>query len=193
MYGKNPVPFDETWRVFHRLGENSYLMVQHISGTVKFPPLFVYSFALLAPRHLLESEKFNIRFSDLSEITKTADKLRYYRYKKALLQREVADYIGIDCSTYASYEKSGRGYYPIEHMEKLASLLGVPVTDLLDKYNRFLYDGQGRQIKEMRRRCQMTQADYTRQLGVPIGTLQAWEQDRVQICKQTWRRLKIRG
>lgn len=188
MYGKNPVPFDETWRVFHRLGENSYLMVQHISGTVKFAPLFVYSFALLAPHHLLESEKFNIRFSDSSEITKTADKLRYYRYKKALLQREVADYIGIDRSTYASYEKNGRGYYPIEHMEKLASLFGVPATDLLDKYNRFLYDGQGRQIREKRKRLGMTQREYAAFLGVPLGTLKRWEQNKVRIFKSTWER-----
>ena len=45
----------------------------------------------------------------------------------------------------------------------------------------------------MRRRRQMTQVEYARRLGVPFGTLQGWEQDRVQICKQTWRRLKIRG
>ena len=78
-------------------------------------------------------------------------------------------------------------------MEKIAELFAVPVTDLLDEFNLFLYNGQGQQIKEMRRRRQMTQAEYARRLSVPLGTLQAWEQDRVQICKQTWRRLKIRG
>ena len=82
---------------------------------------------------------------------------------------------------------------PIEKMQKIAELFAVPVTDLLDEFNLFLYNGQGRQIKEMRRRRQMTQVEYARRLGVPFGTLQGWEQDRVQICKQTWRRLKIRG
>ena len=95
--------------------------------------------------------------------------------------------------TYSGYENTQRDYYPIEKMEKIAELFAVPVTGLLDEFNLFLYNGQGRQIKEMRRRRQMTQAEYARRLGVPLGTLQAWEQDRVQICKQTWRRLKIRG
>ena len=101
-------------------------MVQNIMGEVKFAPLFIHSFPLLAPHHLLESEKFNIRFSDPSEITEIADKLRYHRYRKALLQREVADYIGIDRSTYIHYEEYGRDYYPIDNMEKLAALFGVP-------------------------------------------------------------------
>ena len=87
---------------------------------------------------LVEAEKFNIRFPDPSEITETADKLRWYRYRKALLQREVAEYAGIDRSTYIHYEEYGRDYYPLDKMEKIAEILGVPVTELLDEYNRFL-------------------------------------------------------
>ena len=128
------------------------------------------------------------RFSDPKEITEMADKLRWYRYKKALLQREVADYIGIDRSTYVGYEKTGRGYYPIEHMEKLVTLFGIPVTDMLDGYNRFLYDGQGRQIRERRKHLGMTQREYAALLGVPLGALKRWEQNKVRIFKSTWER-----
>ena len=149
-YGENQAPSDEKWRVFRRLGSRSYLMVQNISGEVKFAPLFIHSFPLLAPHHLLESEKFNIRFSDPSEITEIADKLRYHRYRKALLQREVADYIGVDRSTYIHYEEYGRDYYPLDNMEKLAALFGVPVTELLDDFNMFLYNDQGKQIRKKR-------------------------------------------
>ena len=99
-------------------------MVQNISGEVKFSPLFIHSFPLLAPHHLLESEKFNIKFSDPSQITEIADKLRWYRYRKALLQREIADLIGIDRSTYIRYEEYGHDYYPIEHIKKLAEQIG---------------------------------------------------------------------
>ena len=168
-------------------------MVQNISGVVKFTPLFIHSFPLLAPHHLLESEKFNIRFSDPSEITEIADKLRWYRYKKALLQREVADYIGVDRSTYIHFEEAGRDYYPIENMEKLAVLFGVPVIDLLDEYNLFLYNGQVRQIREMRERRNLTQAEFARRLGVPLGTLKEWERGRNQISKASWEKLMSRG
>ena len=188
MYEENHAPSDKTWRMFRRLGENSYLMIRHISGEMQFAPLLVYSFELLAPHHLVESEKFNIRFSDPKEITEMADKFRWYRYKKALLQREVADYIGIDRSTYVGYEKTGRGYYPIEHMEKLVTLFGIPVTDMLDGYNRFLYDGQGRQIRERRKHLGMTQREYAALLGVPLGALKRWEQNKVRIFKSTWER-----
>ncbi len=163
-------------------------MVQNISGVVKFAPLFIYSFALLAPHHLLESEKFNIRFADPSEITEIADKLRWYRYKKALLQREVADYIGVDRSTYIHYEEMGHDYYPIENMEKLATLFGVPVAELLDDFNMFLYNDQGKQIREKRLSLNMTQSEYAQMLGVNLGNLKKWEQNRVRIFKSTWER-----
>ena len=100
--------FDEKWRVFFRLGEHMYIMIRYVSEEVEFAPLFLSSFALLAPHQLLEAEKFNLRFPDPSGITETADKLRWYRYKKALLQREAAAWIGVDCSTYQSYETVGR-------------------------------------------------------------------------------------
>lgn len=161
-------------------------MVRHISGTVKFAPLFIYSFALLAPHHLLESEKFNIRFSDPSQITEIADKLRWHRYKKALLQREVAALVGIDRSTYLHYEEMGRDYYPIEIMEKIAALFGVHVTELLDDFNMFLYNDQGKQIRERRQKLKMTQSEYARMLGVPVGNLKKWERNKVQIFKSTW-------
>ena len=185
-YDASQAPFDEKWRVFCNLGGNAYLMVQHISEVVKFSPMFIYSFALLAPHHILESEKFNIRFSDPSQITEIADKLRWYRYKKALLQREVADMVGIDRSTYIYYEEIGRDYYPIKNMEIIAALYGVPVTELLDEYNLFLYNDQGKQIREKRSRLNMTQREYANMLGVQLCNLKKWEKNRVRIFKSTW-------
>ena len=64
---------------------------------------------------------------------------------------------------------------------------------LLDEYNLFLYHGQGKQIKAMRAARKMTQAEYARRLGVPIGNLKQWEIDRVKIFKSTWERIMLRG
>ena len=161
-------------------------MIQNISGVVKYAPLFIHSFRLLSPHHLLEATKFNIRFSDASEITEIADKLRYHRYRKALLQREVADLIGIERSTYIHYEEYGHDYYPLENMEKLAALFDIPVTELLDDFNMFLYNDQGKQIREKRFALNMTQCEYADMLGVHIENLKKWEQNRVQVFKSTW-------
>ncbi len=161
-------------------------MVRHLLDSIKFFPLLIYSFPLLAPHHLLESEKFNLKFSDPSEITEIADKLRYYRYSKALLQQDVADLLCIYRTTYSTYEEGGKDYYPIEHMQKLAELYEIPVTELLDDYNMFLYLDQGKQIREKRTKLGLTRKQYADLLGVHPGTLKRWELNTVNIFKSTW-------
>ena len=146
----------------------------------------ILRFPLLAPRKLLDAQKFNIRYTDPSQITEIADKLRWYRYQHALMQKEVAEQIGIDRNTYIHYEEYGRDYYPIEHMEKLAELYDVPVEELLDGYNLFLYKGQGEQIQKIRQGLGLTQKQYAQRLGVSFDNLRKWEQNRVRIYKSTW-------
>ena len=172
---------------------NLVMMVRHAINEVAYAPLYIHSFRLVQPHTLVEAERFNIRYTDPVQIDNTPDKLRWYRYQKGLLQRDVADFAGIDRSTYGSYEEAGRDYYPIEHKEKIAQLFDVPVEVLLDDYNLFLYNGQGKQIKAMRAARNMTQAEYARRLGVPIGNLKQWEIDRVKIFKSTWQRIMLRG
>lgn len=94
-------------------------MIRNISYKIEVSPLIILHFPLLAPRKFLDAQIFNLRFSDPSEMTQIADKLRWYRYRHALLQSEVADRIGIDQKTYMRYEEYGRDYYPIEHMQSL--------------------------------------------------------------------------
>ena len=130
-----------------------------------------------------------MRYTEPSKIAKVADKLRWYRYHHSLLQKEVADKIGVSRSTYIHYEECEHDYYPINHMEKLSALYGVPVTDLLDEYNTFLYYGQGKQLQAMRQTLNMTQCEYSQKLGVPLGTLKKWEQNQSRIQKSTWKRL----
>ena len=128
----------------------------------------------------------DIQSSDPSEMTQIADKLRWYRYRQALLQSEVADRIGIDQKTYMRYEEYGRDYYPIEHMQKLAGMYDVPVESLLDDYSLFLYKGQGKQVLEARKKLKMTQKEFADRLGVQLSALKKWEQDRVKMQKATW-------
>ena len=100
----------------------SYVLAANVAGTLKVAPLQILKFPVVLPHKFLDAEKFNLRFSDASEITEIADKLRWYRYQKGLRQRDAADYAGIDRSTYIHYEEAGRDFYPKEHMEKLARI-----------------------------------------------------------------------
>ena len=172
--------------MFCRLKVRSYVLAANVAGTLKVAPLQILQFPVVLPHKFQDAEKFNLQFSDFSEITETADKLRWYRYQKGLRQRDAADYAGIDRSTYIHYEEAGRDFYPKEHMEKLAELFEVPLEDLLDDYNLFLLRGQGNQIKAIRMKLGLTQKQYADKLGVSLGNLKHWEQNRKQIFKSTW-------
>lgn len=137
-----------------------YILISNISGSVKVAPLQILQFPVILPHKFQDAEKFNLQFSDFSEITETADKLRWLRYQKGLRQRDVADYAGIYRSTYIHYEEYGKDFYSPKHMEKIAQLFEVPVERLLDDYNLFLRNGQGKQIKAIRMKLGLTQREY---------------------------------
>ena len=154
-----------------------------------YAQLYIHSFRLLQPHTLVEAEKFNITNSDPTQLISTADKLRYYRYERALLQRDVADYAGIDRSTYSSYEENCRDHYPLDKLSIIAELLEVPLLELLDEYNRFLYNGQGWQIRALRESMGLSRSEFAASYGVDSSTVRKWEQDKVVIFKSTWEKL----
>lgn len=163
-----------------------YILISNISGSVKVAPLQILQFPVILPHKFQDAEKFNLQFSDFSEITETADKLRWLRYQKGLRQRDVADYAGIYRSTYIHYEEYGKDLYSPKHMEKIAQLFEVPVERLLDDYNLFLRNGQGKQIKAIRMKLGLTQREYADRLGISLCNLKQWEQNRKQLFKSTW-------
>ena len=162
------------------------IMVKHTPEGVAYAPLYIHHFQLILPHYLAEGEKFNAIGPD--KLISTADKLRYYRYKKALFQREVADYAGLDRSTYIRYE-NGMDYYPPDKLAKIAELLEVDVSELLDDYNAFLRDDQGWQIKSLRRSMKLTQKEFGKRFGAHAGTVKRWENGKARILKRTYQKM----
>ena len=177
------------WRLFLKISDNLYVFSKQRNGQTIYSPLAIHSFLFLRPKKLTDAEKFNIQYPNPAMLTTTADKLRYYRYKKSLLQREVADYAGINESTYIHYENPEHDYYPIDKLGRIAELLEVNVTDLLDEYNRFLYDGQGWQIRKIRKSMGLTQYQFGKLYGVSAGAVKQWESGKVRVTKGTWERV----
>ena len=98
---------------------------------------------------MTEAEKVNIENINPAELNTIADKLRYYRNRKGLLQREVADYIGIESATYSAYEEDGRDYYPVDILKRIAALYDIDLANLQDDYNAFLCAGQAEQVQQL--------------------------------------------
>lgn len=179
--------------MFGRITDRMIVMSRYANDAVTYAPLYIHSFRLIAAQKLVDAEKFNIRYTSPDQIDNTPDKLRWYRYQKGLLQKEVAAAIGVDRSTYCGYEEGEHDYYPISMMDKLAELFDVSIISLLDEYNLFLYYGQGTQIKMMREMRQMTVREYAQHLGIYAANLKRWENDEVRITKKSWAKLREIG
>ena len=69
--------FGAKWSMFCRLKVRSYVLAANVAGTLKVAPLQILKFPVVLPHKFLDAEKFNLRFSDASEITEITDKLRW--------------------------------------------------------------------------------------------------------------------
>lgn len=174
------------WNTLYNVSNNFAVMSKREINHISYALLYRHTFNFLTPCKLLESEVFNIKYKNPKDINTTAEKLRYYRYKKALLQKDVAKQIGINLSTYVSYESIQREYYPIEELVKISHIYKVDITELLDEYNLFLYKGQGLQLKKLRTELGITQKIMADKLNVHSRTVRQWEKDRVRMLKNTY-------
>lgn len=187
---KKDVPKECDWHLVSTRGDKAFLFCRHEVGRVKYSLLYVHSFPFLRPHKMMDSEKFNIQFADPSKLQTTGDKLRYYRYKKALRQSEVAEYAGMCAETYSDYELGARDYYPLDKLKRIADLLGVSMEYLLDDYNRFLYDGQTEQLKAFRKKQSLSQSQLAKQFSVALHCVKQWEQGKVRMTKTMWERFR---
>lgn len=103
-----------------------------------------------------------------------------------LMQKDVAELIGISRSRYIDIENGAVDYYMKEIADKLAELFGVPATDFLDEYNLFLYRGQGKMIREYRLNLGLKKKPMARLLNVDPNTLRLWEAERKRVSKNSW-------
>lgn len=186
----NQIRYSEKWHPFMRLGSHLHIMTCHCNGGITYAPLYIHSFRLLQPRKLLEAQRFNIQYSSPAEIATVADKLRYYRHKKALRQQDVADKAGIHRATYCAYEQEDRKIpYPLDKLSKVAELFNIEITALLDQYNLFLYNGQGQQVRALRQSLGLTKEEFGKLYGFHAHTVNQWQNDRIQMLKSTWGKL----
>ncbi|MBQ6876364.1 MAG: helix-turn-helix domain-containing protein, partial [Lachnospiraceae bacterium] len=178
-------PANEKWRIFRTLGDDLHILTRHISQDVSFAPLYIHRFSLRIPQQPIPEESVSLPPPEPD--ASIADKLRFYRCRKGLSQKRIAAYAGIHYTTYSRYENPAQKSYPLPVMRKIAELLEVPLTSLLDDYLLFLSRGQGKQIRELRKGLSLTQKEYADKLGISLYTLKNWEQETVYISRANWR------
>lgn len=140
----------------------------------------------MAPRKLLEAQLFNKKYHSYENIDNIPDRLRFCRHKLGLMQKEVAQIVGIARSTYINLETGKFNGFDKTVADKLSKLFDIPVDDLLDDYNRFLYYGQGKLIREYRENLNLGKRPFARHIGVDANMLRLWESERKQISLKSW-------
>ena len=102
------------------------------------------------------------------------------------MQKEVAQRVGITRAVYFGMEDGTVDYWQPEMVDRLSKLFSVPLTDLLDEYNRFLYEGQGKSIKALRKKSGLGKKAFAKHLGISHSLLREWEQETKCVSKKSW-------
>ena len=155
-------------------------------GIVRYAPLCIHTFRLIAPRKIMEAQSFNKQYRSYSEIENIQDRLRWCRHNMGLMQKEVAERIGTSRWYYKALESGAVDYYSKDIVDKLTILFDIPIEDLLDSYNLFLYKGQGRLIREYRESVGLNNNQFARMLNIDPVMLRNWENDKKRMTVNSW-------
>lgn len=81
-----------------------YILCSALDGCVRYAPMYIHSFRPIAPRKILEAQLFNQQYQNYEDIPNVPDRLRWCRHHMGLMQKEVAELIGISRGHYIDFE-----------------------------------------------------------------------------------------
>lgn len=184
VYAKNDELYNK-WVSYRRINDQFFIMAFRTQRSIKFAPLYKTVHNMTKIKFHAKMSKYWYKDKDWKDMDNIADKLRYLRIKKGLIQKDVANYLGINIGTYKTYEDKTRIYYPKNHIIKLSELYNVPIENILDDYNRFLYE-QGMNIIKIRQMLRMDPQEFALYMNVDRNTVRCWEKENTVIPYKTW-------
>ena len=126
---------------------------------------------------LSRRSKTLLEFERGKPLKSVADKIKFARLSSDKLQREVAESLGIDRSTYINYENGHirEEYMNIEILQKISLFCGFEYDFCFNEYHRFIYNDAGKQIKDYRKIHNLTQKQLAEILDVSTTGVKRWE------------------
>lgn len=174
------------WRFFVRVSSDFFILSRIGLGGTRFAPLCVHSFRLIVPSRPLDAQRLQRQYQTYDQVKTVPDRLRWHRHRLGLMQKEVAAKVGIPTPLYLDMENGACLHYPAPVMDKLASLYQVPVDDLLDDYNRFLYSGQTQQLLAMRQKLGLSRPKFAAKTGISVSSIRSWETGQKLVSRKCW-------
>lgn len=158
-------------------------MCLNTRGGVRYAPLCVISFSLFTPKKPKDEQLLSACYEELQS---PPDRLRWCRCRAGLIQREVAERVGVHRDTYMKMENGEVDYWPQLVVDKLAELYRIPMEDLLDDYNCFLRKGQGQAVRQYREQLGMSRSEFALLLQVDPCAVRRWETMQRIMTKRIW-------
>lgn len=187
---KKDTPFS-SWKVYRQFGERLSVLYQEQYGRLIYKVQYVHDFTFKIPSWIPASEKYLLIYASPDRLEKTSQKIRYYRHKNCMYAKDVAKYLGMTRKNYCHYEEISYEYCPLPILEKLALLYKIPVTELMDDYHLFLYNGQGNSVLQLRKSLHLTQKEFAEKLHVDKCSVRCWEKEYHRMTRPTYEALFV--
>lgn len=185
------VPYKEKcveWKSLLQIPDDMYIYCNAQNSNVRYAPLYIHRFLLISPYKILEATLLEQQYVAYDKITTIPDRLRWCRHSRGLMQREVAEIAGVGRAVYNEIERGGTRQIPQKMILNLSKFYGVPVSDFMDEFNNFLFDGQAERIKAYRKKLGMGRKPFCRATGIPLSSLRGWEDGTKRISMKSWER-----
>ena len=115
-----------------------------------------------------------IPFEEKPKTNLPSDNLKYYRQRKQMTTRQLAEKLDIVPSTVVMYE-NGKRPIPYDVAIKLADVLEIEATLLYDDFSRFLAVPYTEALKSVRTALRLSQKAFAERIGriVPATTIKS--------------------
>lgn len=100
--------------------------------------------------------------------------LRYYRLRKGLTTRQLAESIGIVPATLLMYERENFSI-PYKTANAMADLLKIDRNMIFDRYCKFIDYPYSKRLKDIRKIYDLNQQDFAQRAGIMWGIYSKWE------------------
>ena len=177
------------YRLKQKLSDSMILLYNYENGEVSHKLLYTHVASINKRNSDDNNCGFLLAYPDVSSLQSVGDKLKWYRVKHDLMQKECASVMQIDRSTYSAYEDNAVDAYPLDKLQMIAAYYHIDITKLLDDYNLFLLNDQGRQVRALRQEMHMTRNAFAEHYHIPVDTIKNWEMNRTRMSKHSFVKL----
>ena len=135
----------------------------------------------MAPRKLLETQLLNKKHHSYEDIDNIPDRLRFCQHKLGLMQKEVAQIIGIPRITYINLETVIKTAFIKQQRTSFPNSIISPYTIFLMITTAFCLADRAKLIREYRESLNLGKRPFARLVSIADNMLRLWENERKQV------------